>query len=395
MPSLKLQRTSTRGLSDKQLNDLVEQNKSIKNQYYDVEYVESIMKHIATGLVANYFRPTFIGFDDYPQRNHPDVPLIFASNHSGMAFPWDAMVFGSGLYQICKAQNQHHIKALVAPVLSETNLMNPYMITDFWKRVGGLDATSLNFETMMHNEEHDVLIYPEGVPGIGKGFDKRYQLQRFSTSFIRMALKFKTDIIPVFSINGEYINPHSYRSKTVNSITQKIGIPYIPIGILTFLIPLFPWLFYYGMPARFYFVKGRRIRPSEILGNKNFEDITVEEIKEVRDEVHRLMQEDINEAVEEYGKTPYDWKDLFSKWRKNIKYFWYYFPPTWHLLFAEHERQYKRYKKTGQPVKMATGFGAIFSWVWHNAFSLFYYLPVLGFIPLGIRGYSNMKKPEE
>lgn len=397
MSSLKLQRTSTKGLSEQELNKLIQQNKGIKKQYYDAEYVESINEHLFSGMVANYFRPEFIGFEEYPERNNEKIPLIFASNHSGMAFPWDAMVFGSGFYQLCEGRKKRHIKALTAPTLSEIKLMNTYMINDFWKRIGGIDATSLNFETMMHNESHDILIYPEGIPGIGKGFNNRYKLQRFSTSFIRMSLKFKTDIIPVFSINGEYINPYSYRSKTLNSIVNKVGIPYLPIGIFTLLIPIFPWVFYFGMPAKFYFVKGRRIKPHEMVAADydKLEDLSNEEIESIRDEVHRLMQEDITEAVIKYGQQPYQWKDLFKKWRTNIKKFWFYFPPTWHFAFLEHERQYLNYKKTGKPVKMKSGFGAIFSWIIKNPFALFYYLPIIGFIPLAIRGYSGSKKVEK
>lgn len=395
MPSLKLQRTSTKGLSEEELLELIKKNKGIVSQYYDVEYVESLIKHLFDGLIKNYYRPEFIGFDEYPQRNNPDVPLMFVSNHSGMAFPWDAMVFGSGLYQICKAKNEKQIKALTAPMLSETNLMNPYMIPDFWKKVGGIDATSLNFETMMHQKEHDILIYPEGVPGIGKGFDKRYQLQRFSTSFVRMALKYKTDIIPVFSINGEHINPYSYRSKTINNIIQKIGIPYLPVGILTLLIPIFPWLFYFGMPAKFYFVKGTRIRLSDILDYDNFEELTEAQIKQVRDEIHRQMQLDIDNAAAKYAQQPYQWKDLFKKWKANFSRFWFFFPPTWHFAFAEHERQYNLYLTKKRPILMKKGFWAIFPWVFNNAFSLFYYLPILGFIPLAFRGYSEIKKPSK
>ena len=38
MSSLKLQRTSTKGLSEQKLDELIQQNKSIKDQYYDFEY---------------------------------------------------------------------------------------------------------------------------------------------------------------------------------------------------------------------------------------------------------------------------------------------------------------------------------------------------------------------
>ncbi len=392
MSSLALQRTSTRNLSDEELQALIEANKSVYSDYFDKEYLISIYDELFTRLAPYYFRPQFIGFEEYPERNHPDKPLIFISNHSGMAFPWDAMVFGGGLYQICLEKNERYVRVLTSPALSETKLMNPYLLPDFWKKLAGIDATSLNFETMMNIPETDVVIYPEGVPGIGKGFNRRYQLQRFSTSFIRMSLKYETDVIPIYSINGEYINPYSYRSKFINFLSQKVGIPYIPIGFLTLLIPIFPWIFYFGMPAKFYFVRGKRISPYKMT-DKKFEEMTVAEIEAVRNEVHLLAQAEITEAVKNYGQKPFQWSELFRTWRKNPKMFWYYFPMTWCLAFAEHDRQYRRFKKTGQPVKMKEGFGAIFSWLWHNPFYIFFLIPVIGWIPLIIRGYSGMKKP--
>ena len=53
-------------------------------------------------IANDYFRTEFVGFDANEQRVHPDRPLIYASNHSGMAFPWDAIIFAS---QTLKAQN--------------------------------------------------------------------------------------------------------------------------------------------------------------------------------------------------------------------------------------------------------------------------------------------------
>lgn len=392
MTSLALQRTSTKNLTEEQLQALVHENSNVYGEYFDEDYLKSIVESIYPTLVETYFRPEFIGFENYPQRNQPNTPLIFASNHSGMAFPWDAMVFGSGLYQLTQAQKERFVRVLVSPALSEIKLMNPYMIEDVWKRVGGIDATSLNFETLMHNEEADLVIYPEGVDGIGKGFNRRYELQYFSTSFIRMALKYKTDIFPIYSINGEYINPHSYRSKIVNFLSQKIGIPYIPIGFLTLLIPIFPWIFYFGMPSAFFFVLGKRIEPHKMT-DKPFEDMTREEIGAVRDQVHALMQGEITEKVKEYGQKPYNVKEFFKKCKENWRMFWSYFPMTWCLLFAEHERQYKRFKKTGQPVKIQQGLGAFFVWLVKNPFFIFYFLPVIGWIPLVIRGYTGAKRP--
>ena len=106
-----------------------------------------------------------------------------------------------------------------------------------------------DFETMMLQNEHNLLIYPEGVPGIGKGFNKRYQLQRFSSSFITMSIKYRTDIVPILTVNGEFINPYAYRSQVLNNLVNKIGVPFLPVGLVSLLIPFQPWIFYMGFPA--------------------------------------------------------------------------------------------------------------------------------------------------
>lgn len=391
MTSLKLQRTNTRGLDDAELRDLIRRNQGILTEYYDKDYLQSMVDHVFKKLGQHYFRPTVVGFDQYPERRREDRPLIWASNHSGMAFPWDAMVFGGAMYAHCEQSGVPFIRILTAPMLSETQLMNPYMTPDFWKRMGGIDATSLNFETLMSQSESDVLIYPEGVPGIGKGFNRRYQLQRFSTSFVRMALKYDTDIIPVYSINGEYINPHSYRSRWVNAVVQRLGVPFLPLGLLTLMIPFFPWVFYFGLPAKFYFVQGQRLRPRDWL-NKPWEEVTPEDITAIRDRIHAQMQTEIDAAVKQYGQKPYDWSHLWQCFRKNMKEFWGIFPMTWCLLFTEHERQYRRFKRTGQPVQITLNRWSAFHWLARNPFALFFFVPIIGWIPLAIRGYSRSKR---
>lgn len=391
MSSIAFQRTNIRELNNEEIQELIEKNKSIYTQFYDAEYIESIESNLFQRLNPVYFRAEFVGFEDYPEPMENNMPLIFVSNHSGMAFPWDALAFGAGLYDVTKKDGRPSIRPLTAPMLSETYLMNPYMIPFMWKRIGGIDATSLNFETLMHFNEADVLIYPEGVPGIGKGFNRRYQLQRFSSSFIRMSLKHKTDVIPVATINGEYINPYSYRSKLVNNIVQKIGIPYLPVGILTVLALFQPWAFYFGLPANLIYVRGKRIKPYEMT-DKAFEDLTMEELRAITDKVQAKVQEHITQSAKDYGKKPYKLGELIKAQLKNINRFWYYIPLFWPFLFWEHERQYKRFQKDGTDINMDFGFFAFLFLFIRHAFSLFYFLPILGWIPLFIKGYQKQSK---
>jgi hypothetical protein len=366
------------------LNALVRENQKIFTQIMDREFAVNLVKYVLDPLDQCYFRSQFIGFDPLPERNNPERPLIFVSNHAGMAFPWDGIIFTSQLLKRNNYDFSKAVRALTAPMLSQTTLMNPFLVTDFWKRVGSVDATSLNVETMMYYKDSNVLIYPEGVPGIGKGFDKRYQLQRFATSFVRVSLKYRTDIIPFATVNGEYINPYAYHSEAVNKIANKIGIPFLPIGLMTALIPFQPWLFYFGFPAKLTYVMGKRIKPYEMI-DKPLNEITEEDVHHLTDIIRRQMQDELYAAVKSYGATPYAAKEFFTTCRKNMKKFPYFLPFFWPSLFAEVER--RRLDHDGQPwqLDLFSGIKAFLK----RPLSFAFFLPIFGWIPILWRGYNS------
>ncbi|MEY4926483.1 MAG: hypothetical protein RI894_919, partial [Bacteroidota bacterium] len=140
-------------LSAAELAEAVAANQHVFDENFKIDYAVSLEKNLFDGINAHYFRSKFVGIDavDYPQRNEEDTPLIFISNHSGMAFPWDAMVLSSGLLKMCGHDMYHAPRPLVAPMLSASNLMNTYLIPLFWQRASGITASSLNFETMMQS----------------------------------------------------------------------------------------------------------------------------------------------------------------------------------------------------------------------------------------------------
>lgn len=380
--------TPIKGLSQDEIVALASQNEAVYDEYCDEKYTKSLEINILNHLNKHYFRSRFIGFEDDPQRNNPDRPLLYIGNHSGMAFPWDAIMLGAGLFKKFDHSFEKTMRPLSAPMLSMSTLMNPFLIPNFWKRIGGIDATSLNFETLMHFNRSNVLVYPEGVPGIGKGFDKKYQLQRFSTSFIRMSLKYRTDVIPILTINGEYINPYSYTFDWINRLSQKIGVPFLPISIILPFILMQPWLFYFAFPARLTYVMGKRVKPYEMI-DKPFEQLSEKDISDIRDQVQASMQADINEAVELYGKEPFKLGELIWHNLKNLNHIAFFSSPGWPLVFAEHERLYK--KNNGQPVDLKIGFFSLPLILLRNFFYISFFIPILGWIPILLRGYAGNK----
>jgi len=374
-------------LTEYGLTPKIQKNQKIYDEFLEEEFPRYLVKNALGPINDLYFRSRFVGFDNMPERNNPEHPLIFASNHSGMAFPWDAMVFTSEMFRRNDFKFHYAARALTAPMLSQSRLMNPFLISNFWKRGGGIDATSLNFETMMYYKRSNLLVYPEGVPGIGKGFDKRYQLQRFSTSFIRISLKYRTDIIPFATVNGEYINPYNLKSEFLNKIVQKIGIPFLPVGFMTLLIPFQPWIFYFAFPAKLTYVMGKRIKPYELV-DKPIEQVTEKDIAHVTHLVKKQMQEELDEAVRQYGQKPYEVKELFSIWRKNYKKFPFFMASFWPSLFAEMDRSYRvRGEKT-----VKVGFWSGVKALYFNPMTIAFFLPIIGWIPILIHGLRGRRK---
>ena len=103
-------------------------NKHIIHEYFDLRFTKQFIRKVVKYLSDYYFRPTFIGFENLPQRNNPEVPLIFTSNHSGMAFPWDGIMLTSGLFEMLD-YGPDSMRPLTSPMLSESVLMNPYLYT--------------------------------------------------------------------------------------------------------------------------------------------------------------------------------------------------------------------------------------------------------------------------
>ena len=156
------------------------------NPSYAYRVTNRVLKHIN----RYYFRTSFINFDEPLEPTPTGAPRIYASNHSGMAFPWDGISFATGMLERSGYRVEESIRPLATPLLSKTPLMSPFLVPDFWERLGAIPATMKDFEASMQQEGTNLLIYPEGIDGIGKGFDKRYQLQHIATSLIRMSIKF-------------------------------------------------------------------------------------------------------------------------------------------------------------------------------------------------------------
>jgi len=381
-------KTSTENNWYKDLSTAALKNKGIIYEYFDLTFTKAIIKKVLVYLNKYYYRPRFIGFENMPKRNNPDVPLIFASNHSGMAFPWDGIILASGIYEMFD-YGPDSMRPLASPMLSESILMNPYLHDNLWKIVGSVDASFLNFETMMLQNEYNLLIYPEGVAGISKGFNHRYQLQRFSSSFITMSIKYQTDIVPILTVNGEYINAYAYKNTILNKLVNKIAVPFFPVGFVSLFIPLQPWIFYMGFPAKLTYVLGKKIKPYEMT-DKAIDELSYDELVEIKEKVRVAMQQQLNDAVAKYGKRPYHLREFISVNLKNIGKMPYSMPFGWPLLFEHFIKQWKKNEIDEKPLKL--GFLSSLKIIFQSPKQIFFYLPIIGWIPLLFKGLRKISK---
>lgn len=378
-------------IPESELQMLVEQNKHIYTDYFDDNYSKSLDRNIFQFIDQLYFRCEYHGFETLPKRNNPPVPLIFVGNHSGMTFPWDGIIFMAGYFRKTGYVLRDSLRAIIAPQLAKMRIMNAFLVPKLWLRAGGIPASTLNFETMMQYEKTNLFVYPEGVPGIGKGFNNKYKIQRFAISFIRMSVKYKTDIFPIACVNGEYINPYSYSFDFINRFTDKyLKFPFLPISWMLLLLPIFPWLFYFAFPAKLIYVKGKTIKPYEFT-NKKFEDITIEEFQQIRDTVQHEMQQQLNEAVSKYEKgSPFKLFEYLKNIVKHPRKLMFTFAPAWPLLFDEHERQYNNAPDKANFKMEFTYFSLLLALI-KNPKAWAFFIPIFGWIFIIYRGYFSKK----
>jgi len=148
--------------------------------------------------------------------------------------------------------NKHRYKRPVRFLVHDFVFELPYLGC-LIEKAGGVRASPQNAMHLLKKNEL-ILVFPEGIKGIGKTYDKRYKLQKFGKGgFIRTAIKSKAPIIPTAIIGSEEIHPILWSSKTLG---KKLNVPYVPIT------PTFPWLGPLGLvplPSKWKIIFGKPI----------------------------------------------------------------------------------------------------------------------------------------
>src|SRR5688572_19582613 len=170
-------------------------------------------------LYKNYFRVKTFGLEKVPNGR-----VLLVSNHSGQ-LPFDGMMIGGAL--VFERDPPRVVRSMVEKWVPRL----PF-VSVFFARVGQIVGTPENCRRLLEKGEA-ILVFPEGARGISKTYDKRYQLERFGTGFMRLALETKTPIVPVAVVGAEEQAPALYN---VKPLADALGAPAFPVT------PTFPLL---------------------------------------------------------------------------------------------------------------------------------------------------------
>ncbi len=356
----------------------------------DLDYIDSLRVNVLDPIIDHWFRASLHGAEQLPKTG----PLILASNHSGNAFPHDALVLDALLWRQDGNVPERKFRSVYSPKLARTWLMRLFGIDNFWRRCGAVDMTYYNFRELIKHDER-IVYYPEGIPGIGKGFNRRYQLQPFSRSFVVLSAEHEVPVYPVYTINAEWVNPTSFTLPWLDKLVDRYtGVPFFPIPAALIAI-LFPFFFYFGFPCKMKFFVGDPLPIPTWLGDvgcKPGAKPTRSQTDKVAELARTRMQSNLDDLVAEHGQKPYDLPDLRRSIRKIPGKAWPVIGPGWPYGFIRHERDLAR-----PPAK-----NSLFRWL-RDIDLIAYYLPLIGWPIIALirltrkppYGYRGLTRPEK
>jgi 1-acyl-sn-glycerol-3-phosphate acyltransferase len=190
-----------------------------------------------------WFRVESNGSEHVPKRG----AAILAANHSGM-LPIDAaMIMTDVLLRTTPPRVPRSVGDGFIPFL-------PLLGTVF-SRVGMVSGSRGNFRHLLETDEL-VLVFPEGVPGIAKGFRRRYQLAEWRLGHVELAILHRAPVIPVAVIGAE----ESWIQLGKIQRLHPFGAPFLPIPLTPLPLPV-RYHIAYGDPIHLH----ERFKPDDAL----------------------------------------------------------------------------------------------------------------------------------
>jgi 1-acyl-sn-glycerol-3-phosphate acyltransferase len=181
-------------------------------------------------LYRTYFRVSSHGSENIPREG----AAILAANHGG-TLPFDAaMLYLDVLHYTDPPRVPRVLADVFAPRL-------PFVSTLF-ARVGVAAGTRGNVRHLLETGEL-VVVFPEGMPAIGKPLSERYRLRDWRVGHAEVALRHRVPVVPVAIIGPDEQWPQIGRIESIH----PFGIPYLPIPLTPLPLPVH-YHVHYGAP---------------------------------------------------------------------------------------------------------------------------------------------------
>lgn len=182
-------------------------------------------------LYRHYFRVDSRGARHVPARG----PAIVVANHSG-TLPFDAaMLWEDVLLQ----------RGRVLRTVADDFVPGLPFVSVAYARGGVVGGARGNVRALLEAGEL-ALIFPEGVPGIGKPFSQRYCLQPWRVGHVELAIRHRVPVVPVAIVGAEEQMPQLARFERLGRL---VGAPYLPLPLTPFPLPV-RYHLRYGAPLR-------------------------------------------------------------------------------------------------------------------------------------------------
>ena len=186
---------------------------------------------IAAPLYERYFRVRSYGSEHIPSEG----PAILAANHSG-TLPFDGMMLWVDVLR-------HSDPPRVPRPVADYFVPSLPVVGTLFARCGVVGGSRGNARALLEAGEL-LMIFPEGVPGIGKPWSERYRLQEWRKGHCELAIRHRSPVVPVALVGPEEQMPQLTRFKVPGPV------PYLPIPATPLPMPV-RYHIHYGAPLRF------------------------------------------------------------------------------------------------------------------------------------------------
>ncbi len=172
----------------------------------------------------HYFRVSSHGSENIPKTG----PVIVASNHSG-TLPIDATMLWTDILEkvdrLPRTVTDHFVPKLP-------------MVSTLFSRCGVVGGSRGNVQAVLRRNGL-LMVFPEGVKGVGKNFKERYRLQRWSVGHAELSVRTGAKVVPAAVIGAEEQMPQ------IAKIPFKLfGAPYLPVTASPFPLPVHYHIYY-------------------------------------------------------------------------------------------------------------------------------------------------------